>query len=167
MAAAHVLDDFKSYDPRTDREKELQNKIDSLQAELRTERDARHAKEVDFYRKKFDGKFVEEYRSGGGIQKRVFKFHIDEVVFVGHDFVECKGQGYELSDSDLYDPMQKQTLFSFRFYDGGKIRVSKDNPVFITKEDYVGTITKWANDVKSYANMFISLNDSTNKKETK
>ena len=159
MTVPHVFDDFKAFDRRTDREKELQNQIDSLQAELRTERDARLAREIDEYRKKLDGKFVEERRSSRGAKQRVVRFHIDEVVFVGNDFVECKGQGYELSDSDLYDPLQKQSLFSFRFYDGGTIRVKKDNPVFITKEDYVGTITKWVQNVKSYADNFIPLSN--------
>lgn len=95
---------------------EIEKKIEELQAQLREIRDKKQISEIG---EKYNGKYFRvENRDS------VIYYYIDDVTFIGYDFFEAAGCAYELADSDAYDPLTDQSLYSFRFYDNGEITVS-------------------------------------------
>lgn len=97
---------------------EIENKIEELRAQLNEIRDRKQISEIG---EKYNGKY---FRTEGQYRESATYYHIDNVTFVGNDFFEAVGCAYELTDSDVYDPLVEQTLYSFRFYDSGEITVS-------------------------------------------
>lgn len=150
----NTVSGFNFIDRRTDKERELQKQIDELNKELRAESAKRREKELDDYRQQFNGKFVKEIQHSSA-NAHVVRSMIKNVKFVGLDFIECEGVAYEISDTDIYDSLEKQSLFNFRFYDGGTIRVNK-TAAFITKEEFESSLTSWKDKLDEYLTKFMS-----------
>lgn len=150
-----TLQEFKLLDRRTDKEKEIQQQIDNLQKQLREESSKRRANELEAFRAEFNGKYVQEVHGSRSPQPHIVRYRIDNVKFVGCDNIECEGVGYEFSDADLYDPLEKQSLFSFRFYDSGTIRVDK-TAAFITEAEYTEKLAEYRKNLDEYVDNFIA-----------